>query len=205
MKNETIAYAKKLLEEHGDNIVFLDTETTGFSNTDEVIELGIVDINGKVLYEQQYRPGVEIKPHAEKVHGITPESLQDKPVFLEDMNELVASLAGKKIIIFNKEFDVRLMAQTADQCPRISRVVAGNGYKFFMQGFLAGIRSNTHCAMKMAANVFGPTSKYVSISLSNAAIAAGLNPSDYKAHSAIGDCLMTKDLFLKIASMDIDG
>lgn len=196
MKKETILYAKKLLEEHGDHLLFLDTETTGLSNSDEVIELGIVDINGKVIFDQRFKPSVPIHPKAQEVHRISAEMLENEPAFFDYLLDFIDEVSGKKMLIFNKDYDTRIIRQNIEKFENTDAIS-------FMQAFMKGIQSNIHCAMKMAANVFGATNKYGSISLSNAAIAAGLNPADYKAHSAVGDCLMTKDLFLAIAKMEL--
>jgi DNA polymerase III subunit epsilon len=38
--------------------IFLDTETTGFSPDDVVIEVGVVDLTGVTLYETLIKPSI---------------------------------------------------------------------------------------------------------------------------------------------------
>ena len=51
--------------------IFIDTETTGFSPDDVVIEIGVVDLNGDTLYESLIKPSTPIPPDSIAVHGIT--------------------------------------------------------------------------------------------------------------------------------------
>ncbi len=47
-RQKIIDYARSKIAE---NPVYMDTETTGLENTDEIIEIAIVDTNGLVIYE----------------------------------------------------------------------------------------------------------------------------------------------------------
>ena len=50
--------------------LILDTETTGLGDEDEVIQLGIVDLEEWVLFNSLFRPTIEVSPGALAVHGI---------------------------------------------------------------------------------------------------------------------------------------
>jgi DNA polymerase III epsilon subunit-like protein len=52
--------------------LLLDTETTGFATTDQIIEVTLVDQIAKVLLNTLVNPGrVPINPHGQAAHGIT--------------------------------------------------------------------------------------------------------------------------------------
>lgn len=96
-----------------DNFVILDTETTGLTENDEVIELGIVDMNGMVLYEKRFCPDVPINPWAAKVNHLSIAMLRNCPKFSEaDWNEIRKIIGNRKILGHNIPFDARLIQQT---------------------------------------------------------------------------------------------
>ena len=43
-----------------DNFIVIDTETTGMTADDEVIELAVVDMDGTVLYDSTFCPVTEV-------------------------------------------------------------------------------------------------------------------------------------------------
>ena len=69
--------------------IALDTETTGLDpNTGHrVIEIGAVELINRMPTENRYHqyinPEREVEEGAVAIHGITTESLQDKPKFAE--------------------------------------------------------------------------------------------------------------------------
>jgi DNA polymerase III subunit epsilon len=57
-------------------------------------------------YHQYLQPDRKSDPEALQVHGITDESLQDKPRFAEVVKEFIAFIEGAELIIHNAKFDV---------------------------------------------------------------------------------------------------
>ncbi|HSB67558.1 MAG TPA: 3'-5' exonuclease [Anaerolineales bacterium] len=108
-RSTAILEARALLES---NPVYLDTETTGMHFTSEVIEIGIIDDQGQVLFDQLVRPRGKMDPAAGRVHGITLEMLVGAPTWEQVWPQAEAVLAGKRIGVYNVEFDLRLMKQT---------------------------------------------------------------------------------------------
>lgn len=96
------------------NPIFLDTETTGIGLYDLVIEVGIVDLDGNVLYNSLINPGRTIPQDSSKVHGITDEMVADAPSLKTVWSEIEAVLHDRAIGIYNAEFDYRLMKQSVD-------------------------------------------------------------------------------------------
>ncbi|WP_041194052.1 DNA polymerase III subunit epsilon [Candidatus Symbiobacter mobilis] len=92
-------------------MVFLDTETTGLSpdQGDRIVEIACVEVvqrkkTGK-HFHRYVNPERDIQEGALRVHGITSEFLQDKPVFAQIAEELLAYLRGADVYIHNAPFD----------------------------------------------------------------------------------------------------
>lgn len=92
--------------------VVLDTETTGLepSQGHRIIEIGCVELVNRRLtgrhYHQYINPERDIDAGAMEVHGITNESLADKPVFAAIVEEFLDFIRGAELIIHNAPFDV---------------------------------------------------------------------------------------------------
>lgn len=117
-------WAAQLLARPADSWVILDTETTGFTGLDEVIELSVIDGSGQVLIDKKrFKPKCEIHPGAQEVHGIKIEDLQDAMDFGDFAEELDAILHKRRIVIYNSNFDLRMLTQTAVIHSALSRVI----------------------------------------------------------------------------------
>jgi len=92
--------------------IVLDTETTGLEPADghRIIEIGCVELLERRLtgntYHQYIQPDREIDAGAIEVHGITNESLADKPRFADIVDEFLDFVRGAELIIHNAPFDV---------------------------------------------------------------------------------------------------
>jgi len=92
--------------------IVLDTETTGLEVSDghRIIEIGAVEIINRSLtgnvYHQYLNPERAIDEGAQEVHGISIESLQDKPKFHEVSDDFIEFIRGGELIIHNAEFDI---------------------------------------------------------------------------------------------------
>jgi DNA polymerase III epsilon subunit-like protein len=105
-------------------VLVFDTETTGLSASDVVIQLGFVYMlsDGTVLeeYERILRSTIPSNPFALKVHRLKDQVVRDSPH--DPHTELAAFLslahlvvkAGGRLVAHNAKFDVRLLQQTAD-------------------------------------------------------------------------------------------
>ncbi|MFC1936685.1 exonuclease domain-containing protein [Chloroflexota bacterium] len=92
--------------------IFLDTETTGFENNDEVIEVAVIDHDGQVLLDTLVKPRKSIPSGATAVHGITDANVAFSPPWGEVWPQLVEVLEGRVLGIYNAKFDLRLLRQT---------------------------------------------------------------------------------------------
>lgn len=93
--------------------VVLDTETTGLTGDDEVIQVGITDMHGKELYSKWFYPEQEVNPYAAKVNHKTKKLLNGNPIFSEsDWEEIKKVINGRPVLGHNIPFDKRLLSQT---------------------------------------------------------------------------------------------
>ena len=97
-----------------DNIreIVLDTETTGLSPKDghRIIEIGALELinhmpSGKQLH-LYINPERQIEEDAVRVHGITSDFLQDKPVFADIAQEFLDFIGEDMMVIHNASFDM---------------------------------------------------------------------------------------------------
>lgn len=92
--------------------VVLDTETTGLEPADghRIIEIGCVEVMDRRVtgrtYHQYIQPDREIDAGAIEVHGITNESLRDKPRFADIVMEFIEFIRDAELVIHNAAFDV---------------------------------------------------------------------------------------------------
>ena len=92
--------------------VVLDTETTGLetSKGHRIIEIGCVELIDRRITDKHLHfyinPEREIDAGAFAVHGISNESLQDKPLFADLAQDFVDYVKGAELIIHNAIFDV---------------------------------------------------------------------------------------------------
>ena len=108
-KQSIVRIAKNLLSL---DPLYIDTETTGFSGTDVVIEISVLDTNGDVLLDTLVKSPKPIPPGATAVHGINDIHLIGAPGWKEVWPILQEKLSGRVVGFFNADFDLRLIRQT---------------------------------------------------------------------------------------------
>jgi DNA polymerase-3 subunit epsilon len=92
--------------------VFLDTETTGLDPAQghRIIELAAVEVVNRRLTGNRFHtylnPEREIDIGAQQVHGISLESLQDKPHFVDMATEFLDFVRDAGLVIHNAPFDL---------------------------------------------------------------------------------------------------
>lgn len=128
--------AREILES---NPLFFDTETTGLGSTDEIVEVGIVDAQGKTLLESLVRPVSRIPSDVIAVHGITNEMVRGSPTWESIWPDVQALFAGRTVGIFNAEFDLRMMRQSHERHGLDWQPMGGNAF----------------CVMKLYARFYG--------------------------------------------------
>jgi DNA polymerase III subunit epsilon len=153
--------------------VFLDLETTGLDpRTDEIVEIGILDEDGRVLLDTLVRPVRHRSwPGAQRVHGIAPADVQDAPTHEALRPRIIEAVSDALVVIYNAPFDA--------------------GFLRFELEASAEVR----CAMREFAEVVGEWSdwhgSYRWQKLHVAAAYVGFD-WDGASHRAINDCQATR-------------
>tara|TARA_B100001093_G_scaffold314449_1_gene300017 strand:+ start:109 stop:822 length:714 start_codon:yes stop_codon:yes gene_type:complete len=100
----------KLTEAH----VFVDAETTGISDDDEIIEIAVISENDEVLLDTfvKHTSRVEISKGAGNIHGIKKRSLKNAPSWDELYPKFIEAIEGRNTLTYNSDFDERLINQT---------------------------------------------------------------------------------------------
>jgi len=104
-------WAAKLLAQP--DLLILDTETSGLHGSAEICQIAIIDKSGTVLLDTLVRPTRGIPRDASAIHHITDEKVKDAPTFAEVAPTLRELLSGATVAIYNADFDVRMMEQSA--------------------------------------------------------------------------------------------
>jgi len=93
-------------------ILIVDTETTGLGNTDEILQLSVIDGLGNVLWNRYYRPLNHTSwYYAQKVNHISPEFVADKPSIAEDSEDIIELFRGYELVLgYNTKFDLRMLS-----------------------------------------------------------------------------------------------
>lgn len=173
-RNEISAKARAILSM---NPLFLDTETTGLDHMSEIVEIGIVDANGMIVFEFLVRPKKEIPAEATRIHGITNADVLNAPDWSMIHNHVSSIIEGRHLVIYNADHDVRLLIQTARQ------------YKLDVPRFQAW------CAMKAYAKYFGEWDgdngnwRWQKLTAAARQMQIPL-PATGNAHRAVYDCLL---------------
>jgi DNA polymerase III epsilon subunit-like protein len=102
-------WARQLLN---DDFVILDTETTGLGIFDQVVQIAVIDKTGAVLLDTLIKPTRPIPQIAIGIHGITDAQVAGAPTFGEIYNSLLMAVGGKRVAIYNKNFDVEMLHQS---------------------------------------------------------------------------------------------
>jgi DNA polymerase III subunit epsilon len=111
--------------------IVLDTETTGIGPGHRIIEIGCVELKDRRLSNNNFHvylnPQRKVDQGAFRVHGISSEFLQDKPLFKDIAAEFIQFITGAELIIHNAPFDIGFLntelklanspLQIKDLCP----------------------------------------------------------------------------------------
>ena len=178
-----IARARQIL---ADRPLFLDTETTGLDARAEIVEIALVDHDGSVALESLVRPTRRIPRDATRVHGIDDRMVAGAPTWAELWPQVQTLLAGRRVGIYNAEFDLRMIAQS-HTAHRVSDTAAG---------------SNAFCIMKLYAEFFGERGGYGDYKwqgLDKAARQCGIGLPN--SHRAGADALLARAVLEAVAGV----
>ena len=161
--------------------LFLDTETTGLDRRAEVCQIAIVDYDGAVLLDTLVKPPRRIPPDATAIHGITNAQVASAPTFAEILPQLDDLFYNRNVVIYNADYDVRLLRQSARA-----------------HGLTFEPRAQFHCAMVAYAQFHGEWDDYRGsyrwVKLGGALQNLGIDATGVALHTALADAEMTRRL-----------
>lgn len=114
-KTHVLAWLKSFKYQFALRPVFLDTETTGARRISEVIEICILDEDGRTLFHSLLNPTTEIEPLATAIHGLTRRHVAHAPRYPALHEEVMHHLLNRVVIAYNVSFDIRLLWQTTNR------------------------------------------------------------------------------------------
>lgn len=162
----------------------LDTETTGLGKRDEIVQIAIVDQNGKKALNELIKPTIPIPSEASRIHGIYDRKVEYAVSFEAIHDRLSEILTDQVVIAYNMDFEWRMMQQS--------------GAKYGLSDIQMDKKSG--CVMKQYARYKGTAGRrreYKWHKLGNAIVQEGLEVLN--AHDALDDARMTLALIRKMA------
>lgn len=164
-------------------VVYLDTETTGFGPRAEIVDIGVIDAAGQVIFESLVRPERPIPREVIAIHGITDADVRDAPRWDELYEQLGPVLKDRRILVYNVTFDRQMVNQS---CQRYA---------------LPEAEADWECAMKRYAGFAGnwdPRKRWFSfVKLEHAVRAFNGQPG---GHRAAADAIACRNVVLGMAS-----
>ena len=104
---------RNLLER--DDVLILDTETTGTGKRAEVIEVSVINTKGETLLDTLVKPKIlTMNPFAQRVHGITLGMLADAPTWPAILPALADLADRRTVLAWNAPFDARMLRGSSD-------------------------------------------------------------------------------------------
>lgn len=107
-----VQFARNILQQKP---VYLDTETTGLSKTDEIVEIAVIDSDGSTLFEALVKPTQTIPPESSRIHHITMDMVKTARPWPLVWPQLKPLLTGRILGIYNADFDLRMMQQSMER------------------------------------------------------------------------------------------
>ena len=95
--------------------IILDTETTGLSKEDKIVEISLLELidgikTGRRLH-YFFNPGKKISKRAIEIHRITNECVKNAPLFVDKADKIIKFIGTGTIIAHNARFDRRMLNQ----------------------------------------------------------------------------------------------
>ena len=101
-----------------EDVLIVDTETTGYNYMAEVIDIGVVDTTGHVVMDSLIMPEGHIHRDSLLSHGLTRQRLQAMGArpYPDVHHELSCALGDASLLVaYGSSFDERVVTQTAER------------------------------------------------------------------------------------------
>ena len=161
--------------------VILDTETTGLSNTEKhrIVEIGCIELDNQIstnkIFHEYINPQRPVSEEAYKIHGYSDKFLSDKKTFAEISEDFLNFIKDKKLIIHNAPFDLSFL-----------------NYEMRLIKKKEIDKKNIIDTLEIA------RIKYPGSQNSLDALCKELKVAQHDRHNALGDALITAQVFQKI-------
>jgi DNA polymerase III subunit epsilon len=165
-------------------VMIFDTETTGTSRYDRVLEFAGVRFGpGEEtrVFSSLINPERAISYHAQRIHGISASMVSSQPTFRELHGDIWSFMDGAVCIAHNLSFDARFMMQEFES---VGRTLQMNGL----------------CSLKISRQVHPERRGKGAHKLENLAALHGLSTSG--AHRAMADVEMLSALLSRFSEMN---
>ena len=100
--------------------MILDTETTGLSNSDRIVEISVLEMIDGIKTGRRFHkflnPEIRITKKAQEIHRITNEKLENCKKFPEIVKSLISFIGDATIIAHNSKFDMRMLNNELERC-----------------------------------------------------------------------------------------
>jgi DNA polymerase-3 subunit epsilon len=120
--------------------VFIDTETCGRPNDSEMCDIGIIGLDGTVIFESLVKPYNPIPEDATAVHGITNDMVADAPIWDHIAGHVWEALDGKRVIIYNAQYDTGIV-NTAQFVAGLPKLIHEAECAMLAYAAFAGVRN----------------------------------------------------------------
>lgn len=162
--------------------IVVDTETTGFSNFDEILQISIIDIDGKTVLNTYCKPVFHRSwTSAQRVNHISPAMVVNEKTFKEILPAVKTILENADVIIgYNTCFDIRMFENN-----------------FINNGSHVKIKAKIVDVMTLYRNKYGTPSKLIDC--------ANHYHYNFMAHDSLEDCRATLYCYKKMCNENENG
>lgn len=163
-------------------VIVVDTETTGLDpQHDELLQVSIIDGNGKLLFDSLFKPNALSWDAAMKINHITPEMVENAPRISEKIAEITKIMyQADEIVGYNTNFDLDFLKQ--------------NGLVLHGSEEIVDV-------MAMFKETHG-IDKWVKLTQAAARYGYDWDVREEKAHNALGDCCATLFVYEHLIGVD---
>lgn len=96
--------------------VMLDTETTGLSYDDEIVEISVGNLKTQeIIYSTLVKAQKESNPKAAEINGITPKLLKNAPTISDVWSNILKAVGSNLVLASNSAFDERMLKQSLEK------------------------------------------------------------------------------------------
>ena len=165
-------------------MLIIDTETTGLSGQDQIIEVAVIDTLGERQIHSLVLPQQPISSGAYRIHGLTTQFLASEgaPAWSQIHADLVAVLQSAPLILgWNVRFDQRMFLQTARRHRKRVPLALRKDWHDLIPAYRKARPGGRH-------------------RLEDAVRREGVRAHD--AHRALGDCYAVLDVMLAVVESD---